>query len=94
MIKYNDEDLQDVYGGKDKFLNNFISEQHRKIKMVDYQDDLFDLECPKCGHDGYVEFTEEDDKTYLYCEECEGLMARYLDHNEYRYLKILTEEEE
>ena len=94
MIKYTDGDLQDIYGDKQKFLNEFISEQHRKIQVVDYQDDLFDLECPSCGHDGYVEFTEDDDKTYLYCEECEELMARYLDRNEYRYMQILTEEEE
>ena len=94
MIKYTDGDLQDIYGDKQKFLNEFISEQHRKIQVVDYMDDLFDLECPSCGHDGYVEFTEDDDKTYLYCEECEELMARYLDRNEYRYMQILTEEEE
>ena len=94
MIKYKDEDLQDIYGDKEKFLNDFISEQHKAIKVLDYQDDLFDLECPKCGHDTYVEFTEDDDKTYLYCEECDELIARYLDRNEYRYMQILTEEEE
>lgn len=94
MIKYNDEDLQDIYGDKDKFLNEFITEQHKAIQVLDYQDDLFDLECPKCGHSTYVEFTEEDNKTYLYCEECEELMARYLNRNEYRYMQILTAEEE
>ena len=94
MIKYKDEDLKHIYKDKDKFLNEFISEQHKAIQMVDYQDDLFDLECPSCGHDGYVEFTEEDDKTYLYCEECNELIARYLNRNEYRYMQILTAEEE
>ena len=93
MIKYSDEDLKDIYGGKEKFLHEFITEQHKAIQVLDYQDDLFGLECPKCGHDTYVEFTEEDDKTYLYCEECEGLIARYLNRNEYRYMKMLAEED-
>lgn len=89
MIKYNDEDLKDIYGDKQKFLNNFISDKHRAIQVVDYMDDLFDLECPACGNNSYVEFTEEDDKTYLYCEECEELIARYLNQNEYRYWKLI-----
>lgn len=93
MIRYNDEDLKDIYGGKDKFLNNFISDKHKAIQVLDYKDDLFDLECPSCGNNGYVEFTEDDDKTYLYCQECEELIARYLNPNEYRYWKMLMSEE-
>ena len=93
MIRYEDEDLKDIYGGKDKFLNDFISEQHKAIQVLDYMDDLFNLECPKCGNDTYVEFTEDDDKTYLYCQECSELMARYLNHKEYRYMQMLKSEE-
>ena len=73
--------MKHIYRDKDKFLNEFISEHHKAIQVVDYIDDLFNLECHKCGNDNYVEFTEEDDKTYLYCEECEELIARYLDNN-------------
>ena len=93
MIRYEDEDLKDIYRGKEKFLNNFISPQHKAIQVLDYMDDLFNLECLKCGNNEYVECTEEDDKTYLYCQECEGLMARYLNRNEYRYMQMLAEED-
>lgn len=89
MITYKDEDLLDIYGDKERYLNYYISKEHRNIKVLNYKDDLKEFVCPKCGCDEYVEIQEDDMKCYLYCNECEKLIARYLDHNEYRYMQLI-----
>ena len=37
MITYKDEDLKYIYGNKEEFLNNYISEEHKNIKVLDYK---------------------------------------------------------
>lgn len=91
MITYKDEDLKYIYGNKEEFLNNYISEEHKNIKVLDYMDSLYDFVCPVCGCEEYVDVVEADNKTYLYCENCTELIARYLDHNEYRYMQLIKE---
>lgn len=91
MITYKDEDLQDVFGDKEQYLNDYISEEHKNIRVLDYMDGLYDFVCPACGCEEYVDVVEADNKTYLYCETCAELIARYLDHNEYRYMQLIKE---
>lgn len=91
MITYKDEDLKDIFGDKESFLHDYISEEHKNIKILDYMDSLYHFVCPVCGCEEYVEVTEADNKTYLYCENCTELIARYLDHNEYRYMQLIKE---
>lgn len=89
MITYKDEDLKYVFGPKEKFLNDFVDEEHKNIQVFRF-DERYDPVCPVCASEEYVEHTQGDDKTYFYCEYCETLIARYLDHNECRYLKLIN----
>lgn len=89
MISYKDEDLYSLYGDKERYLNYFLTEKHKNIKVLDYMDDSRDFICPKCNCEEYTEVQEEDMKTYLYCDNCEKLIARYLDHNEFRFNELL-----
>lgn len=90
MIEYDDETLFEFYD-KEQFLNDYITEEHKNIQVLTFMDDI-NFDCPYCGAgEEFTDNIEEDNKTYLYCSECDSLIARYIDQVEYRYKELIEE---